>query len=82
MTNDLVVDLAIELAQKAAKEAAREKNYQTLKSKIEKEFPIRQKLVKLLGRKLDGESIHELFIDILIYKPLLADDARKIIIEG
>lgn len=79
---DLVVELAIELAQKAAKEAAREKNYQALKTKIEKEFPIRQKLAKLLGRKLNDESIHSLFVDILIYKPELADDARKVIVEG
>lgn len=82
MPNDLIVDLSIDLAQKAAKEAAKEKNYQALKAKVEKEYPVRQKLAKLLGRKLSDEPIHFLFVDVLIYKPELADDARKIIIEG
>lgn len=60
-------------------EAKREKEYQDLKSKIEKEFPVRQKLAKLLGRNPDDNSIHDLFIEIVIHEPEQADAAREII---
>lgn len=79
MSNDLVVELAIELAKKAAKEEQREKAYKAIVAKIEKEYPIRQKLAKLLGRKLADETIRELFVDILIFKPEHDNHARQII---
>lgn len=53
-----------------------EKEYQDLKDKIDREYPVRQKLAKILGRKLGDETIRELFVDILMYEPARLEDAR------
>lgn len=77
-----MVDILLAALRQADNEVKREKDYQLLKAKIEKEFPVRQKLAKILGRKLSDETIRELFVDILIYKPEHDNDARKIITES
>jgi hypothetical protein len=74
-----MVDILIDVLRQADLEVKREKDYQLLKAKIEKEFPVRQKLAKILGRKLSDETIRELFVDILIYKPEHDNAARQII---
>jgi hypothetical protein len=39
-----------------------ETEYQRIKSKVEREYPVRQKLAKLAGRKLGDETLAELWV--------------------
>ena len=77
-----MVDILIDALREVDRAVKREKDYQFLKSKIEKEFPKRQKLAKILGRKLTDETIRELFVDILIYQPAHDNAARQIILDN
>lgn len=56
-----------------------DKEFEELKAKINLEFPIRQKLAKILGRKLKDETVRDLFVDILIHEPSRDNQARMII---
>lgn len=60
-----------------------EAQYQLIKAKVEREFPIRKQLVSIADmKKLGDETIAELFIDVLIYAPDRVEQARAVIRAG
>lgn len=55
-----------------------ETEYQRLKAKIEREYPARQKLAKLAGRRLGDETLLELYVLACVLNPDKDLEARSV----
>ena len=55
-----------------------EAEYQRLKAKVEREYPARQKLAKLAGRRVGDETLLELYVLVCILSPERMSEARDI----